>query len=446
MTDPRNTADASETPPGPHPAATGETIPHVDAELVPSARPDAKKPRDEPESAKAIPKSRAAPSWAMLRTRNAAIAGAAAAIVVAVIAGWALLGQRAPSIQSAEIPTPAESSPAAASDFAGSEPEPVVRAASKIANAGVTDSKKHGISTIETTSSALPPPPTAAFADDEQWRSTKSAFAQLGSAAAASGERSIEASPSSEESERGGSATLPSPDERALADMQAQLEAARIEAARQSAEISALRTALEQVIAEREQAARENSTVSADQIRQDSPNDFSLRMRSAAASLAFAALDRAVASGRPFEAELVALAQLAPSDPSIETLKRISGAGAPTLAELRRDFPAAARASRAADANARSSGWIGGLVAQLELIASIRPAAPLAGDSVAAIISRAEHRLERERLDEAVNEIERLSGPAREAMEEWVGAARARLDAESAVARLNSAVLSELTD
>ncbi|MEQ8934700.1 MAG: hypothetical protein RIE56_02780, partial [Amphiplicatus sp.] len=229
-----------------------------------------------------------------------------------------------------------------------------------------------------------------------------------------------------------------------LTEMKAALTVAQTLNAQQADEIAAVRDSLQQALVERDReadAAIASLSARLDKIQTDAA--ATPRGREAAASLALVALQRVIDSGAPYQAELNVLSGLVSDRPALEALRVRAETGAPTLLALKADFPAAARAARAAASRAVSKGPFADFLARLETLISIRPAAPIAGDGAAAIVSRAEDRLDKDMLAAAVTELEALPPPASDAFSQWLADARARLAADQAVMDLNAALLSE---
>ncbi|MEQ8176736.1 MAG: hypothetical protein RIC52_07450 [Amphiplicatus sp.] len=244
-------------------------------------------------------------------------------------------------------------------------------------------------------------------------------------------------------------AALPGADKIAndLTEMKAALAAAQILNAQQADEIAAMRDGFQQALAERDRnsgAAIASLSARLDKIQPDVA--ATPRGREAAASLALVALQRVIDSGAPYQAELDVLSGLAPGRPALEALRARAETGAPTLLALKADFPAAARAARAAANRAKSKGPVADFFARLETLISIRPAAPIAGGSATAIISRAEDRLDKDMLAAAVTELEALPAPSSDAFSQWLADARARLAADQAIADMNAALLADFVE
>lgn len=137
-------------------------------------------------------------------------------------------------------------------------------------------------------------------------------------------------------------------------------------------------------------------------------------------SQALDALSRAVSDGRPFAQELQTLA-----DPALSSaLGPIADAGAPTLAALQADFPAASReALRIARAASSETGWSARLVDFLAAQTGARPLTPRDGTTPDAILSRAEFALSEGRVADALAELAPLQDAVKAPLASWIAAA-----------------------
>ncbi|NOX82464.1 MAG: hypothetical protein GXP06_05665 [Alphaproteobacteria bacterium] len=217
-----------------------------------------------------------------------------------------------------------------------------------------------------------------------------------------------------------------------MADIAAALDAERARSAALEDEIAALRQDFAAALDERDaRAAAQWSSLRAD-LDKIQNVDGVAPAQLAAGIVALSALERAVNAGAPFARELELLAGITPDAPAIRTLRRHADSGVPTLSALQESFGAAARASLAAAGVEKH----GAIVARLMGLISVRPAKPEAGDSPAAIISRAEDAVSQNDIARALDELSALPEPARAAMHGWLEQAQARAEAETAVAAL----------
>lgn len=151
---------------------------------------------------------------------------------------------------------------------------------------------------------------------------------------------------------------------------------------------------------------------------------------SARRAQALDALGAAVTEGRPFAAELEALAD---SDLSA-ALGAMAAAGVPTLATLQADFPDAARAALGISrATNPEDGWSDRLVDFLAAQTGARPVTPTEGTTPEAILSRAEFALSEGRLTDALAELQPLDPAVKAPLDAWIAAATAHVAATTAL-------------
>lgn len=181
--------------------------------------------------------------------------------------------------------------------------------------------------------------------------------------------------------------------------------------------------------------------------------------------LAVSNLGAALATARPFAAELGAVTQIASSDPSLGAkvgeatapIAARASSGIPTLVDLRARFDDTARAivdaAKAAEpppAAAQDKDWLGRQLDWLSSAAdyvlsdvSVRPVGDVPGDGPGERVARAEVRLSENALGAAITELEGLTGPAAEAAAAWLDDARARVAVDQAMAGLQAAVMAQ---
>lgn len=138
----------------------------------------------------------------------------------------------------------------------------------------------------------------------------------------------------------------------------------------------------------------------------------------------------AVNEGRPFVAELQALA-----DPDLSSaLGAVAETGVPTLTALQESFPDAAReALRIARASSPEDGWTDRVLDFLAAQTEARPLTPQAGTTPDAILSRAEFALTEGRVADAVAELSALDPAVKAPLDAWIGAATSLVDATAAL-------------
>ena len=211
--------------------------------------------------------------------------------------------------------------------------------------------------------------------------------------------------------------------EAAVAAYERDIQALRDQLNAQQAEMQGMLDATTQQLAETQQeaAAIEEQTVAA--------------AKAATARSALARIQSALDAGSPFGAVLAELEAVS-SEPIPPALTNVQD-GAPTLAVLTSEFPESARAALA---TARSEGASGettsGFSAFLRNQFSVRSVVPQEGDSVDAILSRAQSALSEGRLNEALSEVASLPEVARVELSDWVAQAELRADAVDAAATL----------
>jgi hypothetical protein len=181
------------------------------------------------------------------------------------------------------------------------------------------------------------------------------------------------------------------------------------------------------------------------------PNAAAGARNDAALLLALGQLRAQLATSQPFATELGAVAALGHHDPAVhdavEPLSAIAAKGIPSVAVLAQRFqqqvvPAALHEADAPEDN----GWGAWMWAKLKGLVSIRSvgqAGAASRDPTEAALARAETALRTNDLAGAVDAAASL--PAAAAMG-WLAAARERLAAEQAVARVTSAVTARLAE
>jgi hypothetical protein len=155
----------------------------------------------------------------------------------------------------------------------------------------------------------------------------------------------------------------------------------------------------------------------------------------ARASYAVVAAAEASRSSGPFEQAHAALAALLPDDPNVAALAPLARTGAPTRTELRESFAQLdneiIRAARQSQAGA---GFWGRIQAALAQWIIIRRAG--AGDTPEGIVERAEQHLAGDRLDAAIEELNRLSGAPKRVAQPWINDAQRRLEIDRRLAAI----------
>jgi hypothetical protein len=155
----------------------------------------------------------------------------------------------------------------------------------------------------------------------------------------------------------------------------------------------------------------------------------------ARASYAVVAASEAARSSGPFEQAHGALAALLPNDPNVAALAPLSRTGAPTRIELRDQFGRLdneiVRAARQSQAGA---GFWGRIQAALAQWIVIRRAD--SGDTPEGIVERAEQYLASDRLDAAIQELNRLPAAPKRVAQPWITDASRRLEIDRRIAAI----------
>lgn len=166
--------------------------------------------------------------------------------------------------------------------------------------------------------------------------------------------------------------------------------------------------------------------------------------------LALSGLRDSLVAGRPFDSELNAIRAIAPDtaevQQALDLLDNQAETGVLTADELDRNFDQMADEVIRATFLPTDEGWWQETLRRLGSIVTVRrEGGDVAGDSPSAILARAESRLANNELDAAIRELEQLSGPEAEVAANWLNDARARIDAESALADLTAQAVARIT-
>ncbi len=173
-------------------------------------------------------------------------------------------------------------------------------------------------------------------------------------------------------------------------------------------------------------------------------NDLANDMRRAALALGLAQLSRSTQGSDPFMVELNAVTAMRPDDAVVAQLRGAAETGVPTLAMLVADFePLARSVVQAGGAIEGGSQWQQ-VRAWLVQFFALRRTAELEGDTVDAILARAELRLAEGNLSAAVEEMASLPEQSRAPAEDWIAAAQARVAVDRLITSLSTEIIGEL--
>jgi len=169
--------------------------------------------------------------------------------------------------------------------------------------------------------------------------------------------------------------------------------------------------------------------------------------QAAAAALAASAVVEAAQGTGPFAEELATLRGISPPSPELEALARLAQAGAPSRTALAASFPDyAARAASAARTPGDKAGLGERIVYELSRIITLRRVGDVPGNSVDALLARAERQVEDGDLDRALRTLDRLPPAAREAMAPWRARAERRAEIDRDAQALRSRALQTLAN
>ena len=167
----------------------------------------------------------------------------------------------------------------------------------------------------------------------------------------------------------------------------------------------------------------------------------------AATLLAAAQLRAALRGSGPFETALAALETLGGDGvaAALAILAPHAATGIPTREMLGDRFAALAGEIMRAAAAPSGGSWISRTLARLSGLVTVRRiGGDVAGDSTEAIVARAEARLESGDLAAAVGEVAALEGAPAEVAASWLAEARARIQADDALAALDAQAIAAM--
>jgi hypothetical protein len=166
--------------------------------------------------------------------------------------------------------------------------------------------------------------------------------------------------------------------------------------------------------------------------------------KAATLAMAFANLRASVDAGRPYATELSTLAALSPGAGDIGPLLEYEDDGIPTLRQLTVSFKET-RDKVPAAPSANDDTFLNRLMSSAESLVKVKRVDGAAeGATPDAVLARAEAKLAQGDLAAAAAEVGTLQGPARTAFAKWLDQARARLDAEETLQRLQKILLVSL--
>lgn len=161
-----------------------------------------------------------------------------------------------------------------------------------------------------------------------------------------------------------------------------------------------------------------------------------------ARSVAINALRAAYERGEPFAAMLGSVEALTGPLEAADMLRQQADSGVATVEDLREQF------SRMADdiirqGQPQADGVVSQLLSNARSLVRVRPAGPVEGDDIVAVVSRIEDSLARDDLGGALAEWQDLPEPARRISGDWAQAVEQRLAADRAMADIEAALSSD---
>jgi hypothetical protein len=156
------------------------------------------------------------------------------------------------------------------------------------------------------------------------------------------------------------------------------------------------------------------------------------------------AVSERLSSGAPYAREQAALARLGADPAKVAALATFAEKGAPTAAALAVEFDKIAPDVLKAASPKSKGGIVAWLMTNMGKVVKISPVGEIAGDDPAALVSQIIAALGRGEIGPALAMWARLPEPARQASQQWAGAARARLGADEAAQGLLGDAIAEL--
>jgi hypothetical protein len=174
--------------------------------------------------------------------------------------------------------------------------------------------------------------------------------------------------------------------------------------------------------------------------------------RAAATALAVSRLKHALESGARFGDALAAVRLVAGDDAemvaAVSVLEPMAENGVPTVASLRNGFPAVAREAIVAEAAVTGEDWLDRILHRLSSAITIRQTgdAAIAAGGTEGAIALAERALAAGDLAAAADALAAVDGPAAPPLAPWLNAAKARVDADRSIARLEAGAVARLAN
>ncbi len=163
-----------------------------------------------------------------------------------------------------------------------------------------------------------------------------------------------------------------------------------------------------------------------------------------ALAVTFNNLRRAVATGRPYVAELEAVARLGSPETDLSALQPYRETGLKTAEALEKGFTPLAKAAIRAEHGKDDDSFASRLWTEAKSVVRIRPTGEVSGDTLAAVLARTETRLRARDVSAAVREAEALKGEAGAILRSWLADAKARAAGDAALDQIEGKLLASL--
>jgi hypothetical protein len=190
--------------------------------------------------------------------------------------------------------------------------------------------------------------------------------------------------------------------------------------------------------------AQEDLTALGERVAALEKMDVDTLTKRAATALAVANLVRATQGSGPFKTELGALALIAPDDPALAKLSPQAEMGLPTRETLALKFNDKISDILCAAERADDTWWLEVMWTNLTCQVAIRERGAREGEDTDAIVARIEAELAERDLAQAASEAQKLTGPARDEIAEWLAQAEARVALDRLVTDINGRLLAEI--
>ena len=204
--------------------------------------------------------------------------------------------------------------------------------------------------------------------------------------------------------------------------------------------------AIQQSLSEQQQATQAQQQAAQAQISQLDNRIEQLQIRDVAVAqrgallIAITELGDRFDAGQPFRRQLNAVEAITGGQTELTELRSFADSGLPSDDAMRLSFEEAARNALAGAKRDSAEGGFGQFMANLSGLFTIRPVGDVEGDTVGAIIARAEQRLEGGDMGAATRELSQLEGSAETAFADWVAAAEAKATADRGLRALEQQV------